>query len=219
MKLTIPGNPIAKKRAKHAKRGNLTITYDPQQKEKLDVKAKLCALLDTYYSPNEEVKKISEAHYLKVCFTFCLPIPASDSKNIQSEKLWGFQFPATKPDIDNLEKFYLDCANGILWSDDRKVVELSSKKIYGKQTYVKIEIEEKKGFSMTERWSEIIKCFTPDELDIFLHDANNLGVYSTTDQFYASDEIKKEYLETVAGFIAIFVANHAEKIKRLHKVV
>jgi len=34
-----------------------------------------------------------------------------------------------RPDIDNLAKFYMDAANGILWGDDSQVAELKARKV------------------------------------------------------------------------------------------
>lgn len=36
----------------------------------------------------------------------------------------------SKPDIDNLVKFFLDAFNGILWADDALVAEVCAKKVY-----------------------------------------------------------------------------------------
>ncbi len=33
------------------------------------------------------------------------------------------RFPITRPDIDNLEKLFLDAAEGLLWTDDSRIVQ------------------------------------------------------------------------------------------------
>ena len=45
-------------------------------------------------------------------------------------KRWNVFKPNIKPDLDNLEKFYLDCANEIFFSDDKVVISCLKKKIY-----------------------------------------------------------------------------------------
>lgn len=73
---------------------------------------------------------------------------------------------------------------------------------------------------MTERWAEIIKCMTPEELDCFLYDAYNLGMFHQKGPFYPSDEeSKREFLEGVAEMMATFIINHAEKIKYIYKKI
>jgi Holliday junction resolvase RusA-like endonuclease len=42
-----------------------------------------------------------------------------------------FSFKKTRPDLDNLVKFYLDAGNGILWRDDSDVCALTAQKVFG----------------------------------------------------------------------------------------
>lgn len=62
--------------------------------------------------------------------TFYLPIPQSTSKPKQRQMLNGVIHHIHKPDIDNLQKFVLDCLNGIVLQDDRSVVEIRARKVY-----------------------------------------------------------------------------------------
>lgn len=51
-------------------------------------------------------------------------------------------FHTSRPDIDNLVKFYMDVANGILYEDDKQVVRLEATKVYSTEPFTKIYIEE-----------------------------------------------------------------------------
>jgi len=73
-------------------------------------------------------KPIEAPVYLDI--TFYLPIPKSASKPKQTQMLNGVIHHINKPDIDNLQKFVLDCLNGIVIEDDRRVVEIRARKIY-----------------------------------------------------------------------------------------
>ena len=42
----------------------------------------------------------------------------------------GFIRPAKSPDLDNYVKLILDALNGLLWEDDRYIVEMPSGKFY-----------------------------------------------------------------------------------------
>ena len=42
----------------------------------------------------------------------------------------GILHPVVKPDVDNLAKLILDAMNGIIYEDDKQVIELSIKKHY-----------------------------------------------------------------------------------------
>ncbi len=68
---------------------------------------------------------------LAVELVFYLPRPNSDFKGNKRD-LFGFRlkesrrcaYPPTGPDIDNLAKFVLDALNGLVYHDDRQVVQL-----------------------------------------------------------------------------------------------
>ena len=42
----------------------------------------------------------------------------------------GFIRPAKSPDLDNYVKLILDALNGLLWEDDRYIVEMHAGKFY-----------------------------------------------------------------------------------------
>ena len=45
-----------------------------------------------------------------------------------------------RPDIDNISKIILDGLNGVAYKDDLQITDLSIKKIYGINSYVKVKI-------------------------------------------------------------------------------
>lgn len=47
-----------------------------------------------------------------------------------------------RPDLDNLVKFFLDSAHGILYDDDKIIAEIIAKKLYAKKPRTEIEIIE-----------------------------------------------------------------------------
>jgi len=61
---------------------------------------------------------------LSVNLVFVLPRPKSRRKDVHH---------TVKPDLDNLIKWILDVANGILWEDDKQITSVGSTKIYGEQ--------------------------------------------------------------------------------------
>ena len=77
--------------------------------------------------------------YVVVDLTFCLPVPKSSSKKKQALMLEGKIFP-TKCDTTNLQKFAEDCIKNILITDDRNVVQISSRKLYGKDPHTLIKV-------------------------------------------------------------------------------
>ena len=143
MIFTINECPIAQKRHRTRKIGYRTISYDPLSKEKEDMRFLLSRML---ISQTGNKKVDEEALYLRykdfyhVSFVFTCPISKSDRKTLRNEKLKGFRNHEIKYDLDNLEKFYLDCMTGVIFSDDKKVVKLQSEKKWGETGSIEIEI-------------------------------------------------------------------------------
>lgn len=123
--IEIPGDPIPQKRPVVTK----SCTFNPQAKEKKDTAhlmyMKMLILLN---GASLEDKLKADIDY-EVYMTFHLEVPASTSHR-KANKLISEGFHNKKPDIDNLAKFYADCGNGILWSDDSKIHTLTLKKVY-----------------------------------------------------------------------------------------
>jgi Holliday junction resolvase RusA-like endonuclease len=71
---------------------------------------------------------------------FFMPIPGSTSKPKKRQMLNGILHHITKPDIDNLQKFVLDCLCGIVIQDDRRVVEIHASKKYSSKPGTLIRI-------------------------------------------------------------------------------
>ena len=69
-------------------------------------------------------------------------IPQSWSKKKQLEYSLR-PYPVTvKPDVDNCAKSVLDALNGVFYTDDRLVSELSVKKVYSENSFVTVECVE-----------------------------------------------------------------------------
>lgn len=118
IELTIPGKPIAKKRPRFFRRGNIVGTYNPQETE--EGRWLLLA------SSNLPEKPIDGPVSLKCSFIFDFP------KSYPKKKR-GEAVHITKPDLDNLVKFVKDCLNKTAWRDDSQVVSLTAKKIYDRE--------------------------------------------------------------------------------------
>lgn len=59
------------------------------------------------------------------------PITAVVTFYIKKPQKLTRQFPATKPDLDNLIKGVFDALNGIAWDDDAQVCRIECEKVYG----------------------------------------------------------------------------------------
>lgn len=79
---------------------------------------------------------------LKVEIQVYIKIPKSFSKTLKQRALAGELRPLVKPDVDNYTKNILDALNGIVYPDDKQIVELSVAKYYSDTEFVKVRIEE-----------------------------------------------------------------------------
>jgi len=121
--ITIEGVPIAQKRARATRKGAYISVYDPQKVEKQQVRWQV----QSYY--REEPLKCP----VELEVSFFLPIPKRSSK-VKTRLMSEQEIKHTvKPDVDNLEKFLLDCLNGILFDDDSQIFALRCEKLYSKE--------------------------------------------------------------------------------------
>jgi Holliday junction resolvase RusA-like endonuclease len=71
-------------------------------------------------------------------------MPKSFSKIKKQRAIAGEIRPLTRGDVDNYSKNILDALNGIVYPDDKQIVELSVKKFYSETEFVKVRIEDLK---------------------------------------------------------------------------
>ncbi|NIP43015.1 MAG: RusA family crossover junction endodeoxyribonuclease [Aliifodinibius sp.] len=113
--IVLPGNPIPKQRPRLSRYGK---AYDPQCKEKKDTQLQL------YNQWQCGVLKCA----IGIDFKFVFHPPKSWSKK---RKAACCEYSHTIPcDVDNLVKFYMDCMNGIVFHDDRQVIDITATKTY-----------------------------------------------------------------------------------------
>ena len=102
--------PIAKGRPR---RGKLT-SYTPERTRDAEDDLKIRLRCSRPY-------KFTGAISVSLLFIFKKPKSAPKSRVL----------PSVKPDIDNLAKLVLDCANGICYDDDNQICDLLVQKRYG----------------------------------------------------------------------------------------
>ena len=69
-----------------------------------------------------------------------IKMPQSFSKIKKQRAIAGEIRPLIKPDVDNCTKNIFDALNGIVYPDDKQIVELSVKKFYSETEFVKVRI-------------------------------------------------------------------------------
>jgi len=81
----------------------------------------------------------------------------------------------TKPDIDNMAKYYLDVMNDLVYDDDRFVTELWCEKLYSVKPKVEIYITPIGGKMINEHVTST-KELTIEDLNYMVRKANRLGL-------------------------------------------
>lgn len=134
-KFTVPGKPMGKQRPKATMRGHRAGVYTPEKT--INYESLVVAMFKQtypYVRPLEgEVRGVIRAFY---------PIPLSTSKKRKEAMLKGVIRPQVKPDLDNVEKIIYDALNGIAYTDDSHITQMTISKHYSDVPRVEVLIEE-----------------------------------------------------------------------------
>lgn len=130
---TVPGPPQGKARARTCRNGHT-------------------------YTPNHTVlyENLVKTEFLRQCgrprlqagsrpalameITAVYPVPASYPKRDKVAALAGDLLPAKKPDADNVAKVIADALNGLAYTDDAQITDLSVRKRYGEEPEVRVKL-------------------------------------------------------------------------------
>lgn len=118
--LQIDGEPISWKRPAHKIVCGKVIVFDVQKKEKNAIKWQ-------FY---DQYRGLPIHGPILVDITFKMPIPDYVKPEDRQKMLNGQIFHDTKPDIDNLVKFILDCMSKQIFDDDCQIPFLYTRKEY-----------------------------------------------------------------------------------------
>lgn len=223
MKFIIYGKPIPKQRARFSRRYNFVVTYDGQEREKRAVQLQLSLQLKEYANSTDkqtaiELGKISCAQAFSIKFIFFLPINQSDSVIAGNKKLWGITRANTKPDYDNLEKFYLDCANGILWADDAAVIKAQAIKVYSDVPRVEIVIEPIKDIKLNEKAEKVLTTFSPQEFKNLQQQAKKIAEIDDSVLGQIEGSYLQEWLLHTAVLLNEFALDYSGKLSKIAKL-
>lgn len=200
MKIIIPGPPIPKKRPRF---GN-GIAYDIQKREKTVTRLAMV-----------KNNPLCLQGALDVSVEFCfLPAP---SKRYSELNLidWGFCRHDHKPDIDNLLKFLLDCANKVLWNDDAQVTSLTAVKRFSKNACTIIEINEIPKVTMSKISELVFKTFSPEDIQELADDAFCQYFFSLEELEIMPNELKEKSMDDMAARLVEFADRWIPKFKKI----
>jgi Holliday junction resolvase RusA-like endonuclease len=133
IRFTIPGQPVGKGRPRMGRQGGFSRLYTPEKTVSYESLVGYSAAQAMAGQPLVEAAVF-------VTLDIRVQIPASWSKKKQDLARFGGCWPATKPDIDNVEKAIFDGLNGVVWKDDVQVVKVTKQKRYSDQPGVDVHV-------------------------------------------------------------------------------
>lgn len=214
MIFTIPGIPTGKHRHRACIRHGKIHSYDEQSGEKQSVAWRLKTQLkiaqdhpDLFVQADNLVN--ADAYVVEMEFHFSPP--SSLSSNQRALLLW-LGNPNVKPDIDNLVKFYLDAANKVIWSDDKKIIEVKATKIYSESPRTIIKVTGKKLMNTSDKVKGILGMFPPSRYHEMLRDIGFLlRVESIPDRNQQSRAYDAAYI------LSKFADTYSDELRKIKK--
>ena len=130
MEFTILGKVVAKGRPRFTRQGH---TYTPKRTRDYEKLVKLTAM--------KHFKRPLTTP-LRVEITVCKTPPKSWSKKKKVDAIAGVIKPTVRPDVDNYVKSILDGCDGVVFEDDKQIVELLASKVYSEEDKAIFKIKE-----------------------------------------------------------------------------
>ncbi|EEX27748.1 MULTISPECIES: RusA family crossover junction endodeoxyribonuclease [Lactobacillus] len=129
---SIDGKPFGKERPRPNRTGHGV--YTPERTKMYEYKVAQSASLAFFDEPLDSD--------IRVCISAYFGVAKSDSKRKKQAKISGEIRPARTPDADNIAKAVLDGMNGVVYKDDKQVIELKVTKQYAEKPRVDVSVEE-----------------------------------------------------------------------------
>ena len=125
LEIIIPGEPCAQGRPRFAVVRGRAVAFDPAKSKNYKNFVKVLAM--------EAIEKQSwKYNELPLAFEIVVwqSIPKSKTKKFREAAAIGKEYPTVKPDVDNVAKTIMDALSGVVYKDDKQVVDLLIKKRY-----------------------------------------------------------------------------------------
>lgn len=130
---TIPGKPVGKGRPRFARRGNFVSAYTPEKTASFENLVRL-------FASHEVGGRPLVTGPIELGVSVFISPPASWSAKKRSKAILSGERPTTKPDLDNIVKLIGDALNGVLYEDDKQIVEIHAGKHYGEADLTRVVV-------------------------------------------------------------------------------
>lgn len=129
----LPGAPQGKGRPRAARRGNFVTLYTPAETRSYEGMIRLAA-------ERAMAGRLPIEGPVIIMMAAVFDIPKGFSKKRRAAALEGAEFPAKKPDLDNIVKIWTDAMNGVIFKDDCQIVSTRCSKVYGPAPRVAVTV-------------------------------------------------------------------------------
>lgn len=213
--IIIEGKPIPKMRPRFASHGRFfPFVYDAQKDIKLKIRDKIFDYVKEKYD-DIDFPKIAATYKIELRFYF--RPPESLSLKQRNALLWNLKPFDIKPDLDNIEKFYLDCASGILWNDDKQVVALSSEKYYEEFERTEMTLTPVLDMKLKTEDINLLLKFSPSEMFEFLNDIKVLYTDPKVIKSLERDDFEI-WISKFSEDLTDFSDKYSKKLKEISKM-
>ena len=156
------GKPISKQR--HRMVGKFA--YDPQAKLKNEIK----------FDFANQYRSQGYLNALEGSFSALVDISYEVPKSWANKAKQTAYYKTSRPDIDNIVKFYFDVLNGIAYHDDSQVVSIFSQKLYSNKNEVAVKLFRLKDNMINEHAITYKDILSVDQINYMAKKANRLGL-------------------------------------------
>lgn len=213
--IIIEGKPIAKMRPRFTNHGRyFPMVYDLQKSIKRKISDKIFNYVKEKYD-DVDFPKLASTY--KIHLRFYFSPPSSLSSKERNALLWNIKPFNLKPDLDNIEKFYLDCASGVLWEDDRQVIALSSEKYYEEFERTEMTLTPILDMKLKQEDINPLLKFSPSEMFEFLNDIKVLYTDPKVVKTLERDDFEI-WLSKFSGDLTQFSEKYSKKLKEISKM-
>lgn len=181
--------------------------YDPQDEEKRAVE-----IVMLQYAKQGKHEIFKTPVKLAIYF-YCRPLKSKKIIN-----LWHSHWHTSKPDIDNMVKFYLDCANGIVFDDDRQVVSIVANKYYSEKPRTEMIVTELPLNEIDEQDKNILYNFSPKELKELSRDSLELSEYFENIERVAEEGLDKYDASVASSVLINFSKKWSKLLSKVSKI-
>jgi Holliday junction resolvase RusA-like endonuclease len=131
----IPGEPVGKGRPRFTTANGHPRTYTPEKTVDFENRVRAIAT-----GKMHGCKPVDGPLFVEILADFA--IPKSFSRKDKANANLGGLLPIKKPDVDNIAKAVCDALNGVVYLDDKQIVEIKVRKRYGLEPCIMVRVLE-----------------------------------------------------------------------------